>query len=282
MGLPVTCPGFNRSAFFLVAAFGRRKFRLSSDSAGVLLQAAIGGFAPQFNVSQLGDRTFKFAVSNKSIGFFVLNLRSFCCDAFKVSFFLWGNGGHNSRHEFNIFLHEEASSWFPASSKPGRRSLADVVKSPPLSGANVVQLGSSPSILRAQRAPARRSVFQHIVFPSAAGSAPSSALFMAVDKLPTVPCSRYLSTGHERVNCRWPIRCCACRKPDIFLLCVINPKSLSLQRILARPRQRRLISLRGGLALMSRRSPPPPARQSSIRLGSWLVLFVPRRNLCPT
>lgn len=51
LGLSITWPSFNPSAFFLVAAFGRSKFRLSTNSVGVLLQAAIGGSAAQFKVS---------------------------------------------------------------------------------------------------------------------------------------------------------------------------------------------------------------------------------------
>lgn len=38
---------------------------------GNLLQTAIGGDAPKFDVLQLGDRVFKFSVSSKEVGFFV-------------------------------------------------------------------------------------------------------------------------------------------------------------------------------------------------------------------
>ena len=48
LGLPVSRPVFNQSAFFVVAAFGRSKFRISPAFVGVLLQAAIGGSAAQF------------------------------------------------------------------------------------------------------------------------------------------------------------------------------------------------------------------------------------------
>lgn len=77
LGVHVTHSVFDRASFFLVAAFGRCKFRLFSESVGTLLQATIGGSAKQFYVSQLGDRTFKFVVSTKSVGLFVANLRSF-------------------------------------------------------------------------------------------------------------------------------------------------------------------------------------------------------------
>jgi hypothetical protein len=88
LGLSVTRPGFNLSVFSLVATFGHSKFYPFPDNVGVLLQAAIGGSAAQFKVSQLGERTFKFVVSAKPVGFFINNLRSLFCDSFKVFFFL--------------------------------------------------------------------------------------------------------------------------------------------------------------------------------------------------
>lgn len=68
LGLPVSGPEFSRSSFILVAAFSRCKFWLSPESVGVLLEAAIGGSASQFRVSQLGECTFKFVVSAKPVG----------------------------------------------------------------------------------------------------------------------------------------------------------------------------------------------------------------------
>lgn len=81
-GLPVSWPDVNRSSFALVVAFGRCKFRLSEESVALLLQATIGGSASHFNVSLLHDRTFKFFVPSKPVGFFVANLRSFSCEAY--------------------------------------------------------------------------------------------------------------------------------------------------------------------------------------------------------
>lgn len=53
-------------------------------------------------------------------------------------------------------------------------------------------------------------MFDRILFPMAAAhSSPS----MAIDKHPTRLCNRCLCSGHWRVNCRWPIRCRACRNP---------------------------------------------------------------------
>lgn len=48
IGSSVTHSVFDRASFFLVASFGRCKFRLSEDSVSKLLQAAIGGNAQHF------------------------------------------------------------------------------------------------------------------------------------------------------------------------------------------------------------------------------------------
>ena len=54
--------------FFLVASFGRCKFRLSSDSVGFILQATLGGTAADFSVLALSDRVFRFSVSSRWVG----------------------------------------------------------------------------------------------------------------------------------------------------------------------------------------------------------------------
>ena len=81
-GLPISWPDLVSSSFALVVVFGRCKFRLSTESVAILLQATIGGAASHFKVSHLQDWTFKFFVSSKWVGFFVPNLRSFTCDAY--------------------------------------------------------------------------------------------------------------------------------------------------------------------------------------------------------
>lgn len=204
LGLPVSGPEFSRSSFILVAAFGRCKFRLSPESVGVLLQAAIGGSASQFRVSQLGERTFKFVVSAKPVGWFVFNLRSISCVEFKVSF-LWGNGGSNWRREYKLFLMEEESSWTPAS-KASHKSFADVVKSTPLTGANAIPLGSSrqPPARRSvmlsganaipldpsHQPPVRRSIFERVLFPNSRAPALSAGHAMAKDRSYRAPARR--------------------------------------------------------------------------------------------
>jgi hypothetical protein len=88
LGLPICRPASDAYSFTLVVAFGRCKFRLNTCSVGLILQATIGGIVPFFRVSQLADHTFKFFVTNKRVGFFVANLRSFFCDQYFVSFHL--------------------------------------------------------------------------------------------------------------------------------------------------------------------------------------------------
>lgn len=177
LGLPICSPALDRHSFVLVVAFGRCKFRLDPLSVGSILQATIGGLVTQFNVSLLSNRTFRFFVSSKQVGFYIADLRSFSCDAFYLEFHLWGNGGPNWRKEFALFQEAEFLSWKPAvkdkvfTSEPSRVSVfrrlgnpsaqfasaqrtyaspslhkffADAVRSdphPPLSGANSVPIG---------------------------------------------------------------------------------------------------------------------------------------------
>lgn len=84
-------------AFFLVASFGRCKFRLSPTSVGAILQATIGGVAEDFAVLPLSERVFRFFVSSGFVGFHIVKVRSFACSSYKVFFHLWSNGGPNWR-----------------------------------------------------------------------------------------------------------------------------------------------------------------------------------------
>jgi hypothetical protein len=135
----------------------------------------------------------------------VFNLRSISCVEFKVSFFLWGNGGSNWRREYKLFLMEEESSWTPAS-KASHKSFVDVVKSAPLTGANAILLGSSrqPPARRSvllsganaipldpsRQPPARRSVFERVLFPNSRAPALSVGHAMAKDRSYRAPARR--------------------------------------------------------------------------------------------
>lgn len=222
LGLPVSCAHLSASSFALVVAFGRCKFHLSADSVSLLLQATIGGSAPHFHVSQLGDRVFKFFVSSKPVGFFVRNLRSFECNLFKLSFHLWGRGGPDWRREWKLFVSEEEASWSKVGSKKSlEKSFADVVRNIPLSGANRAPIGiktaPKPNVFDRLSFP-RVSVFDRLQ-PSAQNLQLEPSLVKAKASsssgqghfLAHMGCSRCLSPSHSRRNCSQPIRCHACK-----------------------------------------------------------------------
>lgn len=109
----------------------------SLDSLKFLLPLSfrppLGALLSHFHVVHRLDRTFKFFVASKSVGFFIANLRSFSCDSYLLTFHLWGNGGPNWIAEFNLYQQEE-SSWTTARTKTSLvngKSFADVVKQKP-------------------------------------------------------------------------------------------------------------------------------------------------------
>ncbi|KAM0906783.1 hypothetical protein ACQ4PT_016584 [Festuca glaucescens] len=122
--------------FFMVASFGRSKLRLDPSSVSHMLQACLGGIAHDIHVCFLRDRSFRFSVCNRQVGFFINNLRSFKCVEFVVHFFLWGNGGPNYVREFRLWEIEEENSWQTV----GRKTYLDAVRQP-LTGANWTPLG---------------------------------------------------------------------------------------------------------------------------------------------
>jgi hypothetical protein len=75
-------PSSQEHAFFLVASFGRCKYKLSPPSVGAILQATIGGSAADFAVLGLADRVFRFSVSLSLVGFHIVKLCSFECSSF--------------------------------------------------------------------------------------------------------------------------------------------------------------------------------------------------------
>ena len=228
LNLPISNPALGRDSFFLVASFGRCKFKLCCESVGVILQATLGGLASDFRVSQLGDRVFRFVVSTRAVGFYVRDLQSFECKLYKVSFHLWGNGGPNWKREFSLFSREEESSWehvIPTTKT--RTTFAEIVKGPPLSGANSIPLG-------------RRSLFSRLRWPelektrapplpaskakvraTAQSSNSNSNLNSARN---TIFCPRCLSPDHQRHRCNQPIRCRACMKTGhVAAFCMAVP-----------------------------------------------------------
>jgi len=159
-------PSSQEHAFFLVASFGRCKYKLSPPSVGAILQATIGGSAADFAVLGLADRVFRFSVSLSLVGFHIVKLCSFECSSFKIFFHLWTNDGPNWVLEWRNFCREEEASWTEVQrSKVGRDcgmirpelSFADVVRNNPLTRPNKVPVSS------------RKTVFARIIFPVAHG-----------------------------------------------------------------------------------------------------------------
>jgi hypothetical protein len=158
-------PGtFNRHEFFLVVSFGRCCSRLCEESVGLLLQSFIGGSAKLFRTLQLSDRVFRFSLSCKEVGFAVYRRHSFNCSSFKAYLHLWNYGGPNWIKEWQLFSDEESCSWTLVSRGCTQKaSFADIVRSPVLSGANLVPLGG---LVGAGRLQPRFSVFNRISFPA--------------------------------------------------------------------------------------------------------------------
>jgi hypothetical protein len=128
--------------FFLVVSIGRCKFRISEHFFAVILQSVIGGLPNAFRIRALSDRVFRFSVHSQEVGFHVYRLRSYECNNFKIFFHLWNGGGPNFCYEYNLWLHEQSKQWVEIVKKKSS-------KPKPLSGANLVQLGTR-RVLRSQ------------------------------------------------------------------------------------------------------------------------------------
>ncbi|PNT71362.1 hypothetical protein BRADI_2g26637v3 [Brachypodium distachyon] len=101
----------------MVASFGRSKFKLTEVSVGNLLNVCLGGKPEEFRVTILKDRTFRFSVTNKAIGFHIAKLSSFECSNFVVYFHLWGFGGPDYMKEYAAWEEEQHQQW-PLPKKP--------------------------------------------------------------------------------------------------------------------------------------------------------------------
>lgn len=130
-------PSFPSKCFFLVASFGRCKYKLTVEHVAIILQATIGGFASLFNVHFLSDRVFRFSVFSHNVGFHIYKLRSFECSNYKIFFNLWHEGGPDYISEFRRWCSEEQASWTKVVTKPSTCSSSNPVR-PPLTGANSV------------------------------------------------------------------------------------------------------------------------------------------------
>ena len=103
--------GPGRREFLLVVGFGRAKFRLDVHTVAIALQSCFGGHAGKFRVRHLKERSFRFSVASKSVGFQIYNARSICEDDFECHFNLWGNGGPNWLIEESNYYKELDAEW---------------------------------------------------------------------------------------------------------------------------------------------------------------------------
>jgi hypothetical protein len=84
----------------MVVSFGRATFRLSEDSVGLAIEAALGGYCGELKVSLLKDRVFSFTVYIKLVGFHILSRRFHEFFHFKCHFHLWSHGVPNWQRDF--------------------------------------------------------------------------------------------------------------------------------------------------------------------------------------
>jgi hypothetical protein len=84
----------------MTVSFGHSKFKLDCDSVSIALESCIGGLCDDLSVVQLSERSFRFSINSRAVGFMVYDLKSFSCAAFKCYFHLWGNGGPAWKREF--------------------------------------------------------------------------------------------------------------------------------------------------------------------------------------
>jgi hypothetical protein len=119
-----------RRDFLLVASFSRSHFRLNVHTVGIVLQSCFGGLASLFKVLLLKDRSFKFSVASKSVGFQIYNSGKISEVDFDISFNLWGNGGPNWLVEEQKFYKEQDASWTVVSNSKSKVSVFERLRFP--------------------------------------------------------------------------------------------------------------------------------------------------------
>ena len=111
-GHPVVfSPGFSQREFTLVVSFCCARFRLDCHTVSITLQSCFGGYPQGFRAHHLKDRSFKFSVASKAVGFEIYNHGHMVEKDFKLVFNLWGFRGPNWLREEQLFYREEESSW---------------------------------------------------------------------------------------------------------------------------------------------------------------------------
>lgn len=104
--------------FLMIVSFGRATFRLTEDSVGLAMEAALGGFCGELKVSLLKNRVFSFTVYIKLVGFHILSRRFYECFHFKCHFHLWSHGGPNWQREFVHWKKQCEEEWTLISKAP--------------------------------------------------------------------------------------------------------------------------------------------------------------------
>jgi hypothetical protein len=135
--------------FTLVVSFGRANFRLSEESVGIALEAAIGGYCGHLKVSLLCERVYSFVVSSKQVGFEIIKKRFYSCQQFKCYFNLWGLGGPNWAREFRLWQNECNEEWTLVS--PSKNHLAQ--------GVNALKLAKPKSAIKKSNAVKKKLTF---------------------------------------------------------------------------------------------------------------------------
>lgn len=128
------------------------------------LESVLGRKAKYFAVILVDQQIFSFSVSCKQVGFLVLGLKHFVTDSFKLGFFLHNDSGLQRAQFFSKSDSGRAFTWQEVKSRSKNSSFAAAVNSSskPLSGANVVPLGSvkESGLLFSHNSARRISVFQ--------------------------------------------------------------------------------------------------------------------------
>jgi hypothetical protein len=106
----------------LVISFGRSKFKLDVHTVSIVLQACFGGVASLFHVKLLRDRTFRFAVASRSVGFQIYNIGKFSDKDFEFFVNLWGEGGPNWKFEESKYYIEQDLEWTQVKIKKSLKS----------------------------------------------------------------------------------------------------------------------------------------------------------------
>uniref|UniRef100_A0ACD5XZP2 Uncharacterized protein n=1 Tax=Avena sativa TaxID=4498 RepID=A0ACD5XZP2_AVESA len=198
------------SGFILVVSFGRAIFQLGLVNVCIALQSCLGGSKLGFHVSLIRDRTVKFEVYSKAVGFMIYKLRFFECPEFKCYFSLWGYGGPNWIKESSDWFHEQDLDWTLISRRRSRHT-----------GAN-----SSPLASHRRRTYVARTPGITLRDPTSSDWTPASRpepVSNPGDIQPTgspspilphrsahVICSRCLAMGHPSPDCPSQVRCKFC------------------------------------------------------------------------